>query len=112
MIYVAALMLGLIAGPAAADVPLFSTGSDFAASCMKVRPSRECVAYVRGVADALRLTDQLADRRLFCAPEDISGKQMTLAVTHFLRSHYDFRMLSPASIVWIGLSQEFPCPIG
>ena len=112
MILKVVLMLALTAAPAAAEAPLFRTGSAFAATCGNMAPKRECVAYIRGVADGLIVAGKLNDNPLICLPEAIEGRQMALAVTRFVKSHYDFRALSPASIIWMGLAQEFPCPSG
>jgi hypothetical protein len=110
MILKAVLMLALTAGPAAAEAPLLRSGNAFAASCGNMAPKQECVAYIKGVADGLNLAGKLNDKPLICAPEAINGRQMALAVRRFLKSHYDFRTLSPASIIWMGLAQAFPCP--
>lgn len=112
MILKAVLMLALTAGPATAGSPPFRTGHAFAASCGHMTPKQECVAYIKGVADGLGLAGKLNGRPLICMPEAIDGRQMALAVTRFLKAHADFRTLSPASIIWMGLAQEFPCPSG
>lgn len=97
------------------DVPLyrgahksFSNGNELWLQCNSGAQSDGyalCAAYIVGVADVF----QAQNGNNICVPPDAIVGQVADVVTKYLREHPELRHCSSQSLIWVALTDAFPC---
>ena len=70
-----------------------------------------CLAYVGGVFETMSLVDNLhLETHGFCAPkEPVQRKKLVQIVKKYIADHPDTSNERTVALVWLALSQAFPC---
>jgi Rap1a immunity proteins len=111
------LTLGLIASSvllvAVAQGRDETSESGLARSCSEYPSSSEasaqCLGFINGVVDTLRMFDRVRGTHLVCMPDSTPADAMVKAVKDYLLSHPTNSSLQAASAVLVALSHAYPC---
>lgn len=98
-----------IGSPAIAQSQDGLTGNALLRTICDRQGESTCLAYIRGVAEGLKVSEGSGAARLFCLPVGGDYGQARDVVVKYLNDHPEQRHYPAAYLVSFALTQAFPC---